>query len=102
MYVFNIAQTITKAGKKYRSTAVVTIKNTDNAAVANATVFITWSGVVTGSTSGVTDAGGNVTFTSAQVNNKPGPFTITVTNVTHATIPYNSALNIETSDTASY
>ncbi|HLP60548.1 MAG TPA: PKD domain-containing protein, partial [Candidatus Deferrimicrobium sp.] len=101
MYVFNIAQTIAKIGKKYQSTAVVTIKDTDNAVVPNATVYVTWSGVVTGSNSGVTNASGNVTFTSAQIN-RTGPFTITVTNVTHATLPYNSALNIETSDTASY
>jgi PKD repeat protein len=101
MYVFNIAQAITKAGKKYKSTAVVTIKDTNNAVVPNATVYVTWSGVVSGSTSGVTNASGNATFISSQVS-QTGPFTITVTNVTHATIPYNSSLNIETSDTASY
>jgi PKD repeat protein len=102
MYVNSIVQTISKVGKKYKSTAVVNMKNTNNAAVANATVYITWSGVVTGSASGVTDASGNVTFVSAQVTNKTGPFTITVTNATHATYPYDSSLNIETSDTANY
>jgi PKD repeat protein len=101
MYVYSIVQTITKVSKKYKSNAVVAIKDTNNAAVADATVYITWSGVVNGSSSGVTDSSGQVTFTSSQVN-KTGPFTITVTNVTHAAIPYNSALNIETSDTASY
>jgi PKD repeat protein len=101
MYVYDIAQTITKAGKKYKSTAVVTIRDTNNAWVPNAAVYITWSGVVSGSTSGVTNSSGNVTFTSAQVS-QTGPFTITVTNVTHATIPYNPALNIKTSDTKSY
>jgi vibriolysin len=102
MYVYNIVQTITKASKKYKSTAVVTMRDTNNALVANATVFITWSGVVSGSASGVTASNGNVTFVSSQVTNKTGPFTITVTNATHASIPYNSGLNIETSDTASY
>jgi vibriolysin len=101
MYVYSIVQTITKVSKKYKSTAVVTIRDTNNAAVANATVYITWSGVVTGSTSAVTNSSGQATFTSSSVN-KTGPFTITVTNVTHASIPYNSGLNIETSDTASY
>ncbi|MCX6580344.1 MAG: PKD domain-containing protein [Candidatus Aminicenantes bacterium] len=101
MYVYNIVQTITKASRKYKSTAVVTIHDTNSAAVANATVYITWSGVVTGSKTAVTNASGQVTFVSAQVN-KTGPFTITVTNVTHATIPYNSALNIKTTDTKSY
>jgi len=101
MYVYSIVQTISKVSRKYRSSAVVTMRDTNNAAVANATVFITWSGVVSGSTSGVTNASGQVTFTSALVK-QTGPFTITVTNATHASIPYNSALNIETSDTASY
>ncbi len=101
MFVYNIAQTINKVGKFYKSTAVVTIMDTNNAPVANATVYITWSDVVSGSASGVTASNGNVSFTSAKVK-KTGPFTITVTNVTHATIPYDPALNIETTDTAYY
>jgi len=101
MYVYDITQTIARVSRKYQSTAVVTIRNTNNAVVANATVYITWSGVVSGSASGVTNTSGKVTFKSAKVT-PTGPFTITVTNVTHATIPYNSALNIETSDTKSY
>jgi len=101
MYVSNISQVITKVNRKYKSTATVTIKDVNNALVPNATVFITWSGVVSGSASAVTGSNGNATFTSSQVN-KTGPFTITVTNVTHASNTYNPALNIETSDTASY
>jgi Zn-dependent metalloprotease len=101
MYVSNIAQTVTKVSKRYKSTAVVTIKDINNALVANATVYITWSGAVTGSASGVTGTNGAVSFVSAQVR-VTGPFTITVTNVTHPSNTYNPALNIETSDTASY
>jgi len=102
MYVYSIVQTIVKNGKKYKSNAVVTMRDTTGQPVSGATVYITWSGVVSGSASGVTGANGTVTFTSAQVTNKTGPFTITVTNATHATIPYDPALNIETSDTAYY
>ena len=83
------------------STAVVTIWDTNNAPVANATVYITWSGVVSGSDSGVTGPDGTVTFISSKVKST-GPFTITVNNVTHATLTYNPALNNETSDTAYY
>jgi Zn-dependent metalloprotease len=101
MYVYDITQTITRSSGRYRSTAVVTIRNTNNAAVANARVYITWSGVVTGTKNAVTNSSGKVTFTSARVR-QTGPFTITVNNVTHATIPYNPALNIETTDTANY
>jgi len=101
MYVGDITQTITKSGNKYRSTAVVAIKDTGGAPVANAAVYIAWSGVVSGSTSGVTGTGGTVSFTSDSVRSR-GPFTITVTDVTHASLTYNSSLNVETSDTAYY
>ena len=101
IYVKDITQTGKKAGRNCTSIAVVTIWNTDNAPVADATVYITWSGVVSGSASGVTAADGAVSFVSAKVKST-GPFIITVDNVTHASLPYNPALNVETSDTASY
>jgi PKD repeat protein len=101
MYVYDITQTAKKAGINYTSTAVVTIWDINNAPVANATVYITWSDVVSGSASGVTEADGTVSFKSDKVKSN-GPFTITVDNVTHATILYNPALNNETSDTATF
>jgi PKD repeat protein len=101
IYVYDITQTIKNMGKNYQSTAVVTIWDTTNAPVADATVSITWSGVVNGSASGVTGADGTVSFKSDKVKTT-GPFIITVDNVTHATMPYNPALNNETSDSATY
>jgi len=101
MYVYDITQTAKIAGKNYTSTAVVTIRDTNNAPVPNATVDITWSGVVSGSDSALTGAEGTVSFKSDKVKSN-GPFTITVDNVTHATIPYNPSLNNETSDSATY
>ncbi|NIO80978.1 MAG: PKD domain-containing protein [Candidatus Aminicenantes bacterium] len=101
IYVYDITQTIKKQGKNYSSTAVVTIWDTNNAPVADVTVYITWSGVVSGSDSGVTGADGTVTFKSDKVKST-GPFIITVDNVTHATHTYNPALNNETSDSATY
>jgi PKD repeat protein len=101
IYVYDITQTIKKMGRNYESDATVTIRDTNNNPVAGATVSITWSGVVSGTDSGVTGADGTVTFTSDKVKST-GPFTITVNNVTHATMTYNPTLNIETSDTAYY
>jgi PKD repeat protein len=101
MYVYDITQSIRKMGKNYQSTAVVTIWDTNNAPVANASVFITWDGVVSGSASGVTGANGTVSFKSDKIKSN-GPFIITVGSVTHATLPYNPALNNETSDSATY
>jgi PKD repeat protein len=101
IYVYDITQTPTIAGKNYTSNATITIRDTNNAPVANATVYITWSGVVSGSASGVTASDGTVTFVSSKVKSH-GPFIITVTNVTHAVLPYNSTLNIETTDSATF
>lgn len=102
IYVFDISQTVSKKGVNYYSTAVITIKDDTGALVSGATVSISWSGVVSGTDSGTTGAGGTVTFTSANARKQTGPFTITVTNVSHPTMNYNPALNNETSDTAYY
>jgi PKD repeat protein len=101
MFVNDITQTISKKGKNYTSNAVVTIWDTNSAPVANATVSITWSGVASGSDSGVTGADGTVSFSSGKIKSN-GPFIITVDNVTHATLTYNPALNVETSDSATF
>jgi M6 family metalloprotease-like protein len=103
MYVADIAMTALKQGKRYFANATVTILGSPSGnPVANATVSVTWSGVVNGTDSGTTDSNGTVTFTSAKVQNQTGPFTITVDNVTHASILYNASLNVETTDTISY
>ena len=101
MFVYDISQNIVKQGSKYKSNATITIRDTNNNPVSGGTVSISWSGSVSGTASGTTAADGTVTFTSSKVKST-GPFTITVDNVTHATLPYNSSLNNETSDSASY
>jgi Zn-dependent metalloprotease len=101
IYVKDITQTISRKGRNYTSNAVVTIWDINNNPVNGATVYITWSGVVGGSASVVTGSNGTVSFTSSRVK-QTGPFTITVTNVTHPINTYNPALNVETSDTTSY
>jgi vibriolysin len=101
IFVYDITQTPTVNGKNYKSNVTITIRDTNNALVANATVFITWSGVVSGSASGVTGSNGTVAFVSNKVKSH-GPFIITVTNVTHAILPYNPALNLETTDSTTF
>jgi hypothetical protein len=100
IFVEDITQAIVKQGKAYISNAVVTIMDTNNTPVANATVYITWSGVVSGSDSGITGTNGTIAFSSPKARYSC-PFTITVDNVTHPTLTYNPALNNETSDTVS-
>jgi hypothetical protein len=81
----------------YRAEGTITIKDTDNSVVPNATVYIQWSGKASGIDSGTTDPNGQITFNSGWYF-LDGTFTITVTNVTHPTLQYNPALNNETSD----
>lgn len=101
IYVDNIAMSVSRRGRKYTASSTITIRDNSNNLVPNATVYISWGGVASGTASGVTDANGNVSFTSAGIKST-GPFTITVTNVTHGTYNYNSSLNNETSDSITY
>lgn len=101
MYVYDISMSLNRTGRNYVATAVITIMDTIGNPVPDATVYVTWSGCYSGSTSGVTGSDGTVTFTTPKVKCS-GPFTITVDNVTHATIPYDPGLNNETSDSITY
>ncbi len=101
IYVYDISMSVLKKGKKYWANAVITIMDTLGNPVPNATVYIVWSGVVSGNDSGITGANGTVTFVSPQ-SKFPGPFIITVVNVTHPTFPYCPEFNNETSDSISY
>ena len=68
-----------------------------NLPVANATVNARWSGLVTGTGSGKTDANGQVTLTSKSTS-KRGTVKITVTGVTPpAGSVYDSTMNLKTS-----
>lgn len=99
IYVYNIAMQKFSSffGLIWRAEGTITIRDTDGNAVQNATVYITWSGKASGSSSGATNSSGQITFSSGSYWGN-GTFTITVTNVTHATLQYNSSLNNETSD----
>ncbi len=102
MYVADISLSIVKLGTSYQATAVITVLDQSNNAVSGATVYVNWSGCPNSSTSGVTGANGTVTILSPAVKKCTGPYTVTVTNVTHSSIPYDSSSNLETSDSISY
>ena len=103
LYVADIGMNAYKNKHKYWATAVIAIVDTSSSSnpVAEATVYVTWSGAVSGNDSGITGADGTVTFTSDTAKSK-GPFTITVYHVQHAWIPYCPPYNSETSDSISY
>jgi serine protease len=97
MYVYDISMVKNSFWIIYRASATITIKDTDGNFVPNATVYTTWSGKWSGTRSGTTNSNGQVTLTTSWVWGN-GTFTVTVTDVTHATLTYNPALNNETSD----
>jgi PKD repeat protein len=65
--------------------------------VANATVTVQWSGLTSGTETGVTGANGSVSFISKK-SNKSGAFILTVTHVASDGFIYDPNENEETSD----
>ncbi len=97
-YVYDILPSTLKgsAGKSYGQ-AFVTIKDDGGKPVSNATVTATFTGSFNENVSATSNSNGVATLTTTAQTKKPS-YTITVTDVSHATLPYNSSLNIETSD----
>jgi len=85
------------SGRGYYAEATITAHDQACAALAGVTVSITWSGCVSGTSSGVTNDSGQVLLTSP-VNPSGGTFTCTVTNLAKSGYPYQSGDNHETSD----
>ena len=68
--------------------------------VSGVAVSARWSGVTSGTLSRTTNTSGVATFSSAYTRNR-GTFTFTVTNTARTGYKYDSALNVETSDSIS-
>lgn len=97
MYVADIAMSLSGKAKNTRARAVVTVRDADGRPVSGATVSGTWSGIVSGSTSAVTDGSGAATLQSPN-SKKGGTFVFTVTGVSQSGHVYKADLNTETSD----
>jgi PKD repeat protein len=99
MKVANIAMSLTQnKSPTARANATVTVqRDVGGGAVASATVTGTWSGIVSGSASGVTDSSGVVVLASPNTKSS-GTFIFTVTSVSLNGYSYQPGLNTETSD----
>lgn len=73
----------------------VTIEDADGNPVANATVSSEFSGDVSGTPSGTTDANGEVVLASNSVTTRPGDVSLCVSNVTHASLTYDPNTNAD-------
>ncbi|NNL95213.1 MAG: hypothetical protein HKO64_06285, partial [Xanthomonadales bacterium] len=98
MYVGDIAMSYRSRGPNNNGVADVLVLDENGAPLAGATVSGNWSGVVSGSVSGVTGGNGRVSLSSAK-SRSSGSFTFTVDNINASGYNYNPALNVETSDT---
>jgi M6 family metalloprotease-like protein len=100
--VGDIVLSVVTSSKNKAGKAVIKVTNLSGGPVANATVNAQWSGLVTGTASGKTDATGQVTFTSKSTN-KRGTITIKVTGMTPpAGYVYDSTKNLKTSASVTF
>lgn len=86
-----------EGGGSKSAVATVTIVDETGAAVGNATVSGEFTGDVTDTDSGVTAGDGTVTLQSNPTSGRL-KFTFCVTDVTHASLTYDSSANVETCD----
>jgi thermitase len=100
MHVASITMALKKVGNYTYALATVTIVDAAGKAVAGAKVSGHWSGATNDSDTGTTNSSGQVTVQSNRVRKAPSgtTFTFTVDNVTLSGWVYDSATNVETSD----
>ena len=88
---------VTVNNRSMRALADVTVRDADGRAVPGATVNGSWSGLVSGNSSSVTDGNGLASLQSPGSRNR-GTFIFTVTGVTLSGYSYQAGSNTETSD----
>jgi hypothetical protein len=98
LHVADIAMSTRARGPNVNAIATVTVVDAGGVPVEGATVSGHWSGLTSDSDSGITVADGTVSLSSNKLKNPSGTFTFTVDNITKAGWTYDSAANVETSD----
>ncbi len=82
------ASTSTGRGGKWNATVTITVHDSGEALVADATVNGSWSNGTSGSGSCVTNASGQCSVTRNNIRRNANSVTFTVTSVTHASLAY--------------
>ncbi|MBU8871678.1 MAG: PKD domain-containing protein [Gemmatimonadales bacterium] len=96
MHVADIHVYRVLSGRKYYGRADITIQDETGAAVSGATVTANYTGDISGTASGVTGTDGIVTLSTARKAYGNADFCFEVTNVTHASLTYDSGANLVT------
>jgi hypothetical protein len=86
-----------RQGANRYATATITIKDEDAGPVEGATVNVEWSGIVSGTGSGVTNSNGAVVLDSPK-QKASGTITVIVTDVVKTGHNYDESANVETAD----
>ncbi|MCA9926513.1 MAG: S8 family serine peptidase, partial [Anaerolineales bacterium] len=87
------SSTATGRGGKWDATITITVHDESEAPVSGATVSGSWSAGASGSGSCVTNGSGQCSITKSNISKNSSSVTFTVSNVTHATLVYNSGAN---------
>jgi xyloglucan-specific exo-beta-1,4-glucanase len=95
-HVHSITVGVVGGGTNQRGQALVTVRDDLGGLVPDATVTGTFTGSFNETASGVTNASGVATLTTAGTNRGNISFTFCVTNITHAELTYNSSQNVVT------
>jgi hypothetical protein len=93
----DMARTVNRNGVA-QAQAGVKVVDAAGLPVAGASVSGRWSGLVSGSSTLTTGSDGYARFASSNTRATTGTFTFTVTGVTRTNATYQSAANVETSD----
>ncbi len=96
MHVHDMAVTRKTAGPNCSGQCTVWIRDNNGAAMANATVYVTATGPVGGTYSGVTGTDGSVFFETGKTRSCSGEWCFEVTEVTHASCEYDPGSNVVT------
>jgi len=96
MHVSAMSVTRVKSGPNYSGVCDVTVVDDGGSPVDGALVSVSYDGPTSGTTSGTTAADGTVTLQGSGMKRPSGEWCFEVTNITHASLSYDSGSNVTT------
>lgn len=99
LHVADLSGFATSLGNTWTATITITVVDALGKPVSDATVTGSWSQGTLASGSCPTNSAGQCSVTSGSIAKRQGSVTFSVTGITHATLSYDKAANVETSIT---
>ena len=91
IHVGDLDGSTTTVRKNWNATVTITVHNASHGPAANITVTGDWSGGTTGTSSCITNASGQCSVTSSNMNSKKTSVTFSVTGLAGSGYTYNGA-----------